>query len=127
MPIIAGLVIAIILLVVWFFGGFGGFGNGGDGNSQNLVPPPSALEPQPTEHAKPPESFALEIIVKNQEYYISGKKLELDAGVIPAIQGIAEKSGAKIKIVCEGARENQYRKLIEACKTLGVNYTEQDC
>lgn len=122
-PLIIGIVLALVVVgvLIYAFGGKGFGGGMGDGERSNFVPADVSIS-----DSSQPETQAIEymeITVSGSDYIFQNKKLTAEE-IIAELNSLEEKM--PVKITDDGASIKAYDVLINMLKENNIRYIEQE-
>lgn len=122
-PLIIGMVIAIVIvgIILYAFGGKGFGGGKGDGEGSNSVPAESIIS-----ESLQPETESIEYInitVSGSDYLFQNRKLTVDE-LVTELTGGEERF--PVKITDDGASIKAYDTLVGILKDNDIRYIEQE-
>lgn len=122
-PLIIGIVLALVVVgvLIYAFGGKGLGGGMGGGEGSNFVPADVSIS-----DSSQPETQAIEymeITVSGSDYIFQNKKLTADE-LIAELNSLEEKM--PVKITDDGASIKAYDTLVKSLKDNNIRYIEQE-
>lgn len=122
-PLIIGIVLALVVVgvLIYAFGGKGFGGGMGGGEGSNFVPADVSIS-----DSSQPETQAIEymeITVSGSDYIFQNKKLTAEE-IIAELNSLEEKMS--VKITDDGASIKAYDTLVKSLKDNNIRYIEQE-